>query len=132
VPPLRSVVADRDAQRLLLPDQHHQPFAPRDPRVDQVALEQHVVLGSQRDHHRWKFRSLRLVDRDGISWGNFIQFTEIVFHNPVIEANHNLMLDCIYPLNGSHVPVEHILVVVVLRLDDLVPGKRHPNRSTEG
>src|SRR6266571_4873648 len=51
VPPLRSVVADRDAQRLLLPDQHKQPLAPRDPRVDQVALEQHVVLGGKRDHH---------------------------------------------------------------------------------
>ena len=36
VPPLGSVIADRDAQRLLLPDQHEQPFASCDPRVDQV------------------------------------------------------------------------------------------------
>ena len=31
IPPLRSVVAHRDAQRLLLPDQHHQLLALRDP-----------------------------------------------------------------------------------------------------
>jgi len=46
---LRAVVADRDAQSLLLPDQHQQPFPPRYPRVDQVALEQHVVHRSEGD-----------------------------------------------------------------------------------
>ena len=30
IPPLWTVVADRDAKRLLLPDQHEQPLAPRD------------------------------------------------------------------------------------------------------
>jgi hypothetical protein len=33
VSPLRSVIADRDAQSLLLPDQDEQSLAPRDPRV---------------------------------------------------------------------------------------------------
>jgi len=50
IPPLWTVVADRDAKRLLLPDQHEQPLAPRDARVDQVPLQQHVMLGGQRDH----------------------------------------------------------------------------------
>ena len=43
-----TVVADRDAKCLLLPYQHEQPLAPRDARVDQVALEQHVVLRGER------------------------------------------------------------------------------------
>jgi hypothetical protein len=51
VSPLRSVIADRDAERLLLPDQHEQPLAPRDPRINQVALQEHVVLRGERDHH---------------------------------------------------------------------------------
>ena len=58
IPALRSIIADGNAQRLLLPDHYEQPFATRDPRVDQIALQQHVVLGRQRDHHRWKLRSL--------------------------------------------------------------------------
>ena len=33
IPPLRSIIADGNAQRLLLPDQYEQPLAPRDPRV---------------------------------------------------------------------------------------------------
>jgi hypothetical protein len=41
----------RDAQRLPLPDEHQQPLSSRYPRVDQVALEQHEVLGGQRDHN---------------------------------------------------------------------------------
>ena len=68
VPPLRAVIADRDAQRLLLPDQHEQPLPPRDPRVDQVALEQHVVLRGERDHNRRELRSLRLVDTGSTKW----------------------------------------------------------------
>jgi hypothetical protein len=101
MPPLRTVIVDSDAQSLLLPDEHHQFLAPRDPRIDEVALQQHVVLRGQRDHHRWKFRSLRFVDGDGVSRGDFVQFPEIVFHRPVIEANHNLMIQWVYLLDGS-------------------------------
>jgi hypothetical protein len=48
IPPLRTVVADGYAKRLLLPDQDEQPLPPRDPRVDQVALQEHVVLRGER------------------------------------------------------------------------------------
>ena len=57
---------DGDTERLSLPDQHEQPLAPRDPRVNQVALQQHVVLRGQRNYHRRELRSLRLVDCDRI------------------------------------------------------------------
>jgi hypothetical protein len=35
---------DGDTQSLLLPNEHHQLFATSDPRINEVALEQHVVL----------------------------------------------------------------------------------------
>ena len=72
VPPLRTVIADGYAQRLLLPDQDEQPLAPRDAGVDQVALEQHVVLRGERDHDRRELRSLRLVNRDRVSERNLV------------------------------------------------------------
>ena len=65
---------DGDAQRLLLPNEHYEFLAPCDARVDQVALEQHVVLRCERDHHCRKRRSLRLVDGHRIRRGNFVQF----------------------------------------------------------
>ncbi len=43
IPPLRAVIVHRNAQSFFLPDQHQQPLAPRDPCVNQVALQQHVV-----------------------------------------------------------------------------------------
>ena len=51
IPPLRPVVADSNGKRLLLPDQNDQLLSPRDPRIDQVALQEHVVLRGNRDHH---------------------------------------------------------------------------------
>src|ERR1035441_5269119 len=59
IPPLRTVIMDRDGERLPLSDQHQQPLAPRDPGVNQVALQQHVVLRGQRNYYRRKLRSLR-------------------------------------------------------------------------
>src|SRR5713101_3309375 len=132
VPPLRTVVADRDAQRLLLPDQHEQPLAPRYPRVDQVALQQHVVLGSQRDHDCRELRALRLVDRDRVSQRNLVQFPEVVLDQPLVEAHGDLLLDGINSLDDPDIPVEHVLVVVVLRLDDLVAYLETPSEPLHG
>ena len=66
IPPLRTVVTYRDAQRLLLTYQHQQPLAPRDSRIDQVTLQQHVVLRGQWNHNGREFRTLRLVNRDRV------------------------------------------------------------------
>src|SRR5208282_899301 len=114
VPPLRSVVADRDAPCLLLPDQHEQSLAPRDARVDKVALQQHVVLGRKRDDDCRELRSLRLVDRDRVSQRNLVQFSKVVLDQPLVEAHCNLLLHGVDSLDDPHVAVEHVLVVVVL------------------
>ncbi len=39
---LRTIIAEGNAQRLLLPDQHDQPLSPRDPGVNQVRLTHHA------------------------------------------------------------------------------------------
>jgi hypothetical protein len=42
------------------PIRSQNPLAPRDARVDEVPLQQHVVLRGERDHHCRKLRSLAL------------------------------------------------------------------------
>jgi len=59
--------------------------------------------------------------------GNFVQFAEIVLHHPVIEADGDLMLHWVYLLDGSDVPIEHVLVVIVFRLDDFVSYLESPS-----
>jgi hypothetical protein len=44
----------------------------------------------------------------------------------LVEANHNLLLDEIDSLDDPHVAIEHVLVVVVLGLDDLVAYLESP------
>src|SRR5205823_144082 len=132
IPPLRTVIADGYAKRLLLPDQHEQSLAPCDPRVDQVPLQQHVVLRGERYHHRRKLRPLRLVDGNRVTQRDFIQFPEVVLHKPIIKADRNLMLDWVDAFNGSDVAVEDLLVIVVLRLDDLVANLESPSEPLDG
>src|ERR1700751_4917973 len=91
IPPLRTIVADGNPQRLLLPDEHEQPLSPRDPRIDEVSLQQHVVLRGERDHDCRKLRPLRLVDGDRIGERYFVQFAEVVLNDPVVEADSNLL-----------------------------------------
>jgi hypothetical protein len=50
ISPLRSVIPHRNGQCLLLSYQHKQSLAPRDSRIDHVALQQHVVLRGERNH----------------------------------------------------------------------------------
>ena len=119
------------AERLPLPDQHQQPLAPRDPRVNQVALQQHVVLRGQRNYHRRELRSLRLVDRDRIGQGDLVQLPEVVLNQPFVEAHCDLLLDGINALDDPDVAVEHVLVVVVLGLDDLVADLEPPSEPLD-
>jgi len=129
---LRTVVADGNGQRFSLPDQHEQPLATRDLGVDQVTLGQHVVLHGQWDHHCRKIGPVRLVDRYRISEANLVQFPEVILHQPVIEADRQLLIDCVDTLDDSDVPVEHILGVIVLCLDHLVANLESPAEPFDG
>ena len=63
----RPIVPHRHGQCLLLADEHDQLLAPRDPGIDQVALQEQVVLHGQRNDYGREFRALRLVDRDRVA-----------------------------------------------------------------
>ena len=57
-PILRFVAPHRYRQRLPLPDEHHQLFAPCDAVVHEITLQEQVLLRGQWRDHRWEFRSL--------------------------------------------------------------------------
>jgi hypothetical protein len=69
IPTLGLVIANRNPQSLLLPNEYQQPLAPRDPGVNQVTLQKHEVLHSERDHHGGKLRALRFMDADSVGEG---------------------------------------------------------------
>ena len=54
--------ADRDADRFSLADEHDEPLAARQPRIEQIALKHGVVLRHDRDDDGRILRPLRLVD----------------------------------------------------------------------
>ena len=72
------VVIDADGQRFFCADQHHQFAAAGNGRVNQIALQKNIMLGQDGDHYGRIFGTLRLVDRDGISQNNFIEFEKSV------------------------------------------------------
>jgi hypothetical protein len=63
---------------------------------------------------------------DRISEPNLVQFPEVILHQPVIEADRQLLIDCIDTRNDSDVPVEHILGIIVLCLDHFVANPESP------
>jgi len=56
------VVVYGNGHGLLRSHQHHEPPAPGDGGIDQVALEEDIVLGQQGNHHHRILGSLGLVD----------------------------------------------------------------------
>ena len=84
------------------------------------------MLRRERDHDGGKLRALGFVDGYGVSECYFVQLAKIVNHLPLIELHRDLALDQVDLRNLPNVAVEHVLVVVVLRLDDLVPDPEPP------
>src|SRR6266851_4643740 len=84
----RSLNGDR--QRLPLSDEHHQTFAARHPRVDQVPLQHRIVLRRHRDDHGRMFRTLALVDRRRVSKNQLIELTKAVGDLAALEIDSEL------------------------------------------
>ena len=132
VAPARLVVPYRDAQSFSLSNHYEQPLGAGDPGIDQVALEQHEVLHGHRNHHRRELRALRLVDGHRVGQGDFVQLSEFVWHQPVVEADRKLLFDGIDLLDDADIAVEHFLLVVVLSLDNLVTHLESPSKPFSG
>src|SRR5713101_2279355 len=90
-PALGSRIPNRNRQRFSLPHQHHQPFAPRNPRIDEIAPQHRVVLSRKRNHYHRIFRSLRLVNADRIGRDDLIELAEVVVDQAAIEIEHQLL-----------------------------------------
>ena len=108
------------AQRLPRPDQHDQALAARDRRVEQVALQHHVVLRVDGDDHRRVLRALRLVDGRGVRQVSVSSSSRPYSTVAVVEADRQRLRLGVDALDDAAVAVPHLLVVVVAHLHHLV------------
>jgi hypothetical protein len=51
----------------------HQFLSPGNRRINQIALQEHIMLGQDRDNHGRVFGALGFVDGNGVGQGNLIQ-----------------------------------------------------------
>src|SRR5438105_9235382 len=63
-------------EHLPLPEEDYEAFAARHSRVDQVPPQRRVMLGAERDHDGWVFRTLALVDRRCVRKHQFVEFAK--------------------------------------------------------
>ena len=78
------------------------------------------MLHGQRDDHRGKFRTLALVDADGVGRFHLVEFAELVNHPASVEFDPDLARIRVDGGHASDVAVEHFFVIVVARLQDFV------------
>jgi hypothetical protein len=119
-------VSDGDGDSLLLPDQHDQTLAARDPGVEKVALQHRVVLRHDRDDHGWIFRTLAFVNRRGVGGHQHVQFTKPVGDGSAVEDGTELAISGVDTFDVANIAVVDLLVVVVLDLHNLVAGGEGP------
>jgi hypothetical protein len=66
------------------------------------------------------------VDGDGIGERDLVKLPEVIDDLTLVEPHGDLALDRVDLDNLADVPVEHVFVVVVLRLDYLIPQSELP------
>src|SRR5260370_38438384 len=67
-----------------------------------------------------------------VGQGDFVQLAEFILHQPVVEPDREFLFDGIDPLDGADIPVEDFFLVVVLRLNDLIPHLEPPSKPFSG
>ncbi len=115
-----AVVGDRDMHGFRRPHQHHQFPPARDAGVQKVALQHHVMLGQDGDNHGGVFRSLGFVDGYGVGRHDLVQLVRGVDDVPLVKAHGNFPVFLVHMDDAADIAVEHVLVVVVPYLHDLV------------
>ncbi len=94
--------------------------------VEQVALQHHVVLRQNWNHHHGELRALRLVDAHRVGMDQFVQLRELVTHQRSVEVDGEHMLLQIQRGDAAHVAVEDLAVVVVANLHHAVAHAEDP------
>ena len=110
----------REFERAKRPDYHGEFARASEPRVQQISLKHHEMLGMQRHHHRRVFRTLRFVNAQGISQTDFIQFPQIERHIPAVETHGKLPVDFVDCDNNPKVSVINLFFIVVVCLQNTV------------
>jgi len=84
------------------PDQHHQFFSPGNACIDQIPLEEHIMLGRDRDNHNWILASLRFVHRDSIAGGDVVYYFTIINPRCPLGISHpSLPLQLLWGISTS-------------------------------
>ena len=113
-------VSDAVSQRLAGTDQNEKFFCPRDPGIEHIPLQHHIVGHQYRHDYDRIFRTLGLMDRGGVGQRQLVQFCHIVFDHAVIKQDGERPILKVNLLDPADVPVENLLIVVVLDLHDPV------------
>ena len=89
-------------------------------RVQQVALQHHVVACGHRHDDGLVFRALRLVDGDRIRQADVVQFSILENDWPIVELNGYPFFVLVNSSDDALVTIENVVLVVVSRVDDQI------------
>jgi len=100
-------------ERLPLPEEDYEAFAARHSRVDQVPPQRRVMLGAERDHDGWVFRTLALVDRRCVRKHQFVEFAKPVGDLAAVEIDAELAFLYVDAEDDTEIAVVDFPIVVV-------------------
>jgi hypothetical protein len=90
------------------------------------------VLGVDgQDHHRI-LAALALVNGRGVGEVQLVQLVEVILHDPIVEPDMQFLLHVVDLGHAADVAVEHVFVVVVDHLHDLVAHAEGPAVALDG
>ena len=95
-------------------------FAARGSGIDKVALQQHVVLHHDGYDHGGIFRPLGFVNGYGVGRGQLVQLIKFIGDHAFVKGDAQGAVGKVKKADPPHVAVEHVLIVVVAYLHDLV------------
>src|SRR5690606_38922274 len=101
-------------------DQYHQPPGARHGRVEQIALQHHVMLHNHGYHHTRVLRTLRLVDANGKGMDQFVRFQETVDHRYAVDGDRDGLLDHVNSHDAADIAIIYAFVIVIHRLHHFV------------
>src|SRR5450759_2838423 len=124
IAPGDAIVPDGYLERVGLPYKDAEAFGACNRGVEQVALQQHTMLGDERNDDNGILAALALVDGDGVGQPQIVQFMELLADaaRTGLPYEFDIARGAVFvdAANPANVAVEDALVVVVARLHDFI------------